>query len=576
MSDLKNIIIAVSLTIAIILGWQFFYETPRMKLREQARQSQAVKKESAAKQKETQIGKSTNARSTFFADRDEAIKKSRASRIKISSPKLGGSISLVGARLDDLVLLKYKTTLDKDSDPVALFSPSKYKDAYFAEFGWTSDDQLELPTVNTLWKANKETLKANDNVVLSWESPRGLVFKIDISLDKDYMFTVTQTIKNQSSRTVDIKNYALINRIFVLDDKQSKISHEGGVGVFNNILKEVSYKDMETEKLVALDNNPSGSWFGFSDKYWLTAIIPQMGGKKFNARFQCAHNVGRNKFQIDYISENQTLEPGEVSKSSTNLFAGAKVLSLLDAYEQKYKISLFDRAIDFGWFYFITKPMFNALKYFYDLFGNFGVSILIVTIIVKLLLFPLGNKSYKSMNKMKTLQPEMTRIKALHADDKMKQNQAVMELYKKEKVSPLSGCLPMLIQIPIFFSLYKVLFISIEMRQAPFFGWIKDLSVPDPTSAFNLFGLLPISPPTFLMIGAWPIIMAITMFLQQSLSPEPADPMQAKVMKFLPLFFLFMFSSFPAGLVIYWAWSNTLSIAQQYGIKYLHKESKKA
>ena len=468
---------------------------------------------------------------------------------------------------------EYRATLAKDSPPTVLLSPSKYKKAYFAEFGWLSDDGIELPNSNTIWRSNKKTLKPGSDVTLEWRNSQGVVFSINVALDHNYMFTIIQNIKNRSRKTISVRSYGLINRMFDTIEK-SRISYEGPIGVFNNILKEVSYKDLESDKVAAFDNNFAGSWLGISDKYWLTAIIPQnLDGRKFNAKFQYSHHLGKNKFQADYISNKQTLLPGGQSKKTMNFFAGAKVLSILDAYEKKYGISLFDRSIDFGWFYFITKPMFNALKYCYNLFGNFGISILVVTIIIKTFLFPLANKSYKSMNRMKVLQPEINSLRELYADDKMKQNQAILELYKKEKVSPLSGCLPMLIQIPIFFSLYKVLFITIEMRHAPFYGWIKDLSAPDPTTIFNLFGLLPFAPPSFLMIGAWPILMAITMFFQQSLSPEPADEIQAKVMKFLPLLFLFMFASFPAGLVIYWAWSNMLSIAQQYGIKFMHERN---
>jgi YidC/Oxa1 family membrane protein insertase len=560
MSDLKNILLAVSLTIAIIFGWQFFYDRP--KSQERAARNKVT--QTILKQKSVQAQNNDN----FLINRDEAIVK--AERVNIVSPKLNGSISLLGARFDDLVLPQYKETIDKNSAPTVLLSPAKYKNAYFAEFGWLADDGIEVPTANTVWQTNKKTLEPNSDVVLSWCNSQGVLFNLNVALDNDYMFTITQSVNNESGKPIIIRNYGLINRVFT-DENKSKISYEGPIGVFNSILKEVSYKDLESDKLSVFDNNASGSWLGVSDKYWLTAIIPQeSAGEKFNAKFQHVTQSGKNKFQMDYVSEKKILSPGAVLRKEINFFAGAKVLSVLDAYEKKYDIALFDRSIDFGWFYFITKPMFNALKYFYNLFGNFGISILVVTIIIKLLLFPLANKSYKSMNRMKVLQPEINSLREIYKDDKMKQNQAVLELYKKEKVSPLSGCLPLLIQIPIFFSLYKVLFITIEMRHAEFYGWIRDLSEPDPTTIFNLFGLIPFSPPQFLMIGAWPILMAITMFFQQSLSPEPADPIQAKVMKFLPLLFLYMFASFPAGLVIYWTWSNVLSIAQQYGIKFMH------
>ncbi|NRA73171.1 MAG: membrane protein insertase YidC [Rickettsiales bacterium] len=565
MSDLKNTLTAIILTVAIIFGWQFFYDKPRSKSKQkQVTNTQTISKQQIPNNKVDE---------KFFTNRDEAIKKTKAGRVSINSSKLKGSISLRGARIDDLVLSKYKAALNKNSPATTLLSPSRYENAYFAEFGWLSDTEVEIPNSNTIWSVDKKTLKEGDSVNLTWKNSKGMAFNINIALDNDYMFTITQTVKNKGSNIITLRNYGLINRIVDKVEK-SRVAYDGPIGVFNNVLKEVSYKDLESDKISIFNNNASGSWFGISDKYWLTAIIPQnLEGKNFNTKFQHVNHLGKNKFQVDYLSDTQILKPGNKLSKKVNFFAGAKVLSVLDAYERKYNISLFDRAIDFGWFYFITKPMFNALKYFYNLFGNFGISILVVTIIIKIFLFPLANKSYKSMNRMKVLQPQINSIKELYADDKMRQNQEILQLYKKEKVSPLSGCLPLLIQIPIFFSLYKVLFITIEMRHAPFYGWIKDLSAPDPTTIFNLFGLIPFAPPSFLMIGAWPIIMAVTMFFQQSFSPAPADPIQAKVMKFLPLFFLFMFASFPAGLVIYWAWSNMLSIAQQYSIKFLHEKN---
>jgi YidC/Oxa1 family membrane protein insertase len=562
MSDLKNILIALALAFAVMMGWQFFYEAPRLKVRQDARANQK-------NNLTTSIKHDKGEGLALMHNRMEAIKSASSNRVKIESDVLSGSIALTGARLDDLILLQYKQTADPHSPPTVLLSPAQYKHGYFIEFGWTSDVGTAVPDSRTQWRANKEILKANDKVTLSWSNPAGVLFYIDISLDSNYMFTITQRIQNNSRHNVAIRSYSLINRLFDLSEKQVKISHEGPIGVFNKVLKEVTYKDLEDKKVERFEKDMQGSWFGISDKYWLTALAPRIGQNQyFDTKFQYA---GKGKFQVDCISDVETIPPGQQSKEDTLLFTGAKVLSILDGYEKQFNLSLFDRAIDFGWLYFITKPMLSALKYFYNLVGNFGISILIVTIIVKLCLFPLANKSYASMNKMKALQPEITRLRELYANDKLKQNQELLALYKRKKVSPLSGCLPLLIQIPIFFSLYKVLFVTIEMHHAPFYGWITDLSAPDPTSVFNLFGLIPWSPPKFLMIGAWPIIMAITMFVQQSFSPEPADPIQAKMMKFLPLIFLFMFASFPVGLIIYWAWSNILSIAQQYVIKYIHE-----
>lgn len=555
MSELRNLILAVILATIVLFGWNYFYETPKQREHQ---------KKMASLEKMTQRERPASKR-TEFESRDKIIETTP--RVIINNPKIQGSISLVGARIDDITLKDYNSTVSKDSPLVDLFSPSGSDKAYFTEFGWVSAEKgVELPNHKTLWKASKTSLGANDKVTLTWTNKQNIKFIIELILDEDYMFSVKQSVKNNSNKKINFQNYALISRL-ISSDKKSAVFHEGPIGVFNKILKEVSYEDVRDDKKVSFYGNQAGSWFGFSDKYWLAAVVPDFS-KSFDTNF--SYNTLNNKYgryQVDYLSSEQYLNPGEVSSNISYFFAGAKVLSLLDFYQNYLKLDFFDRAIDFGWFYFLTKPLFNALKYFYDLVGNFGISILIVTVIVKLLLLPLANKSFKSMNKMKKLQPEIERLKEVHGDNKLKLNQAMMELYRKEKVSPLSGCLPILIQIPIFFSLYKVIYISIEMRHAPFFGWIKDLSAPDPTTVFNLFGLVPWHPPSFLMIGVWPLIMAATMYLQQRMSPTPADPTQATVMKFLPLIFLFMFASFPAGLVIYWAWSNILSILQQYYIK---------
>lgn len=555
MSDFKNLIIAMIAAVAILAGWQYFYESPRMKEYEKE----------AKIRRETDITSNVKIKKPEqFLPREDTLNNYK-NRVKVKGSKIEGSISLVGARIDDITLSKYFETIKKESR-VQLLHPSRSKDSYFAEFGWFSQSKdIDLPNANTIWSANKKVLKSGDSVVLTWVNRQGITFKIDIHLDDEYMFTIRKSIKNGGSKRLIIQDYSLINRIYK-QDKKFAISHEGPLGVFNGILDEVSYEDLQSKNKVEFNDNKSGSWFGISDKYWLSAIMPDKN-RKFDSSFRHSKYLNKDKYQVSYLSEEEVISPGDQNLSVSHFFVGAKVVSILDFYGQYLNLDLFDRAVDFGWFYFITKPMFSALKFFYDVVGNFGISILIVTIIVKIFLFPIANKSYHSMSKMKKLAPEMNRIKELYADDKMKQNQYIMELYKKENVSPLSGCLPLLVQIPIFFSLYKVLFITIEMRHAPFFGWINDLSAADPTTMFNLFGLLPWSPPEFLMIGAWPLIMAFTMYLQQKMSPEPSDPIQAKVMKFLPLIFIFMFASFPAGLVIYWAWSNILSVAQQYFIK---------
>lgn len=554
MEQSKNLIIAVILATMILFGWQYFFEKPVIEAKQQA----AVAKSVSSDTNELSVAAMPQEKTEL--SREKVL--SSTPRIKIASPNLQGSISLVGARIDDISLPQYKETTNADSPDITLLSPARTNNAYFAEFGWLSSDKIDLPNSKTLWSSDKDVLEVNSKVTLNWVNGQGVLFTIELFLDEEYMMTVKQIVNNQSAQSVSYYNYGLISRI-AEDNKKFFISHEGSIGVFNKILSEVNYEDLKKDKKQEFKNNGSGSWFGISDKYWLTAIVPDFT-KSFDSSFNYSSVDNHDRFQVDFISQQQVLAPGEKSSYDVHFYVGAKVLSILDRYESYFKLDLFDRAIDFGWFYFITKPMFKALKFFYDLLGNFGLSILMVTIIVKLVLYPLANKSFQSMNKMKLLQPEINRIRELYANDKMQQNKAIMEFYKREKVNPLSGCLPLLIQIPIFFSLYKVLFVTIEMRQAPFYGWIHDLSAPDPTSLFNLFGLIPWDPPSFLMIGVWPILMSITMFVQQMLNPQPNDPVQAQMMKLLPLLFLFMFSSFPAGLVIYWAWSNTLSILQQW------------
>jgi YidC/Oxa1 family membrane protein insertase len=555
MEQTKSLIIAVVMATLVLFAWQHFHEKPVV----EARKSQAQVQNDSTLPDTPQDRISVPADSALIA-RKQAI--DNVSRVKIHSDNLQGSISLVGARIDDITLPKYLVTTNPDSPPVTLLSPAKTKNAYFAEFGWLSSSQIDLPNSKTLWRADKDVLTENSKLILQWINKQGIRFTIEIFLDDQYMFSIKQIINNKSDKTIAFYNYGLVSR-FEEGSKNFFISHEGAIGVFNNILHETGYEDLKKDKKQEFKSNASGSWFGISDKYWLTAVIPDFT-KSYDSNFNYNTVSGHDQYQVDFITQKQILAPGESDSYSTHFFAGAKVLTVLEGYEKYFKLDLFDRAIDFGWFYFITKPMFKALMFFYELLGNFGLSILLVTIIVKAVLFPLANKSFKSMNKMKQLQPQINRIRELYANDKMLQNKEIMELYKRERVNPLSGCLPLLIQIPIFFSLYKVLFITIEMRHAPFYGWIHDLSAPDPTSIFNLFGLLPFNPPAVLMIGVWPIIMALTMYIQQLLNPQPADPVQAKMMKLLPAIFLFMFSSFPAGLVIYWAWSNTLSILQQW------------
>lgn len=553
MSDFKNLTLAALLSMVILVGWHYLYERPRQ---EHEQRAQAEAQKTVATLKPVAV-------ETKPLPREEAVQ--HGGRVKIKTGQLHGSISLKGARFDDLTLAQYHDTIKPGSPDVALLSPSASTAAYFAEFGWlATDTDIVVPDPSSVWHADKEELKAGETVNLTWQSPQGLQFILAISLDENFMFTITQSVQNNAGKVITLLPYGLLNRNWKAEHQPFYILHEGPLAVVNNVLVEETYKDLVAENKKEYKNS-AGGWVGITDKYWLTALIPDKK-TSFDANF--SHNLKgeQDKFQVDFLGQQQPLAAGESLTLTHHLFAGAKKVALLDKYGDQYGIPLFDRAVDFGWFYFLTKPMFMALQFFHGHVGNFGVAILLLTVAVKLLMFPLANKSYRSMSTMKALQPEMTRIREQCKEDKVAMNQQVMELYKREKVNPLSGCLPMIVQIPVFFSLYKVLFVTIEMRHAPFFGWIYDLSAPDPTSLFNLFGLIPWQPPMMLMIGAWPLIMGVTMILQQRLNPEPTDPVQAKVMKFLPFFFVFMFHSFPAGLIIYWAWNNILSFLQQWVI----------
>jgi YidC/Oxa1 family membrane protein insertase len=556
-----NLIAAIVLSVAIIVGWQYFYESPRIQASAQA-EKQYTKQISEVRAKQIE-------NKPIILPRNEAVVAN--ARVKILSDNLKGSISLRGARFDDLTLRKYKKDLSQNSGDVNLLSPATSSDAYFAEIGWHSPSaDTALPNAETLWMADKDELKPGSELNLTWKNSDNITFIINVALDNDYMFTIKQSTINGSAKTVTLQPYGLINRNYHDQEKAVQILHQGPIGTIGGELKDFTFDDLKDKKSQRIASNKV-DWLGITDKYWLTAFIPDQN-LNYSANFSYALKDAMDKFQVDFVAPPQTLEAGEQETLTHHLFAGAKKVDLLDKYEEQYNIKLFDRAIDFGIFYVITKPVFNAMNFFYRYCGNFGISILIVTILIKLAMFGLANKSYRSMKKMKALQPEVDRIKSLYADDKAKFNQEIMELYKREKVNPVAGCLPLLIQIPVFFSIYKVLYVTIEMRQAPFYGWIKDLSAPDPTTIFNLFGLLSFTPPSFLMIGVWPLLMAGTMYLQQRMSPAPADPVQAQVMKLMPVMFLFMFGGFPAGLLIYWTWNNILSIVQQYYVNKLGQQ----
>ncbi len=555
MSDNKNLIIACLLSAAVLGAWSFFFEAP---IKHQAQQVQQTRE----LQQQAQAKKEAEAQAPINRPRDEVLAETQEDRIKITSPWVHGSLSLKGLRFDDLTLAGYHETMDPHSKEVVLLSPSVSNQAYFAEFGWLAKDSaIKVPDSSTVWKTNSHTLAPKKPVTLTWDNGEGLEFSITISLNEEYLFSLQQDVRNTGSTEATIMPYGLINRVWLQDHKMMAILHEGPIGVLQDKLEEYNYADLAEQKESSLNNR--NGWIGISDKYWLSAIIPARD-TTFDANFAYTPRQKSPRYQADYRGEAVTIAPGASESSQQYFFAGAKKIAVLDKYTKELSIPLFDRALDFGHLYFITKPLFLALKYFHALLGNFGLAILLLTVVVKFVMFPLANKSYRSIHKMKLLQPDMLALKEKHAGNPQELNREVMALYRRNGVNPLSGCLPLLVQIPVFFALYKVLYITIEMRHAPFYGWIKDLSAPDHTNLFNLFGLIPWDPPSLLHVGALPIIMGITMYLQQKMNPEPSDPVQAKVMKLLPFVFTFMFASFPAGLIIYWAWNNTLSILQQW------------
>ena len=487
-------------------------------------------------------------------------------RLPISAPQLQGSISLVGARLDDLVLRDYRETIEPNSPLVRLLESRSDPQPYYVQFGWSdgAETHVKVPGPDTVWTPSASSLTATQPVTLSWNNGEGVTFQIVLSIDDHYMFTVAQRVINATGASVALYPWSSIHRDYTPKTAGYYILHEGPIGVLDGVLKEPSYSNVR-ESAVQLPSK--GGWAGITDKYWLTALIPNQD-QESTATFRSVKLASGDGYQTDFIAQNpEQIAPGTSAEQATRLFAGAKVVSLLDHYQAEYHIPNFDKAVDFGWFYFLTKPIFLCLDWLYHLLGNFGLAILVFTVFVKAAFFPLANRSYKSMSKMRLLGPKMQTVRERFKDDPAKMQQEMMAIYRTEGVNPVSGCLPMLIQVPVFFCLYKVIFVTIEMRQAPFFGWIHDLSAADPTNVFNLFGMLPLDPTTispFLHLGAWPLIMGLTMFLQQRLNPPPPDPTQAKLFQFMPVIFTFMLARFPAGLVIYWTWNNLLSVAQQW------------
>ena len=599
MTDNRNTILAVILSGLVLIGWQYFYNVPQMERQRAQSQQQAE----LAKKAQPQAGSVATSQAPNAAapgapaatapvaaetivPRDTAI--AATPRVKIDTPRISGSISLKGARIDDISLVQFRDTVDPTSPSIVLFSPSDTASPYYAEFDWTSaaGSNVKVPDQNTQWQQDgSNALTPSTPVKLSYDNGQGVVFHRTISIDDHYLFTVKDDVSNTSGAPVTLYPYGLISRGGTPPVSGYSILHEGFIGYLGDKgLQELTYKNVDggeplpdkpSSKGTAFSNITDG-WLGITDKYWAAALLPETDQTLLNAHF--SSGGAQRRYQADYMLPAQMIASGATTSVSSRLFAGAKEASVVGlnfpvggfgGYNQALGLNHFDLLIDWGHFYFLTKPMFLALDFFYHLVGNFGLAILLVTVLVKLLFFPLANKSYASMAKMKSVQPQLAALKERYPDDKMKQQQEMMAIYKKEKINPIAGCLPVALQIPVFFSLYKVLFVTIEMRHAPFYGWIKDLSSPDPTNLFTLFGLLHYDPtqlPMFghyLALGIWPLIMGVTMWFQMKLNPTPPDPTQQLIFNWMPLIFTFMLAGFPAGLVIYWAWNNTLSVLQQ-------------
>ena len=603
MTDNRNTILAVILSGLVLIGWQYFFNIPQMEKQRATEQTQkqlqsanpaatpnatpnatpgaapgSTPPQPGAGTPSSTAPAITNATAQPAVSREAAIAAS--SRIKIETPQLNGSISLKGARLDDLGLNRFRVTVDPASPAIVLFSPSGTAEPYYAEFGWVAaaGSTVKMPDQNTQWQQDGNgALTPTNPVTLKFDNGEGLTFRRTIAIDERFLFTIKDDVSNVGNAPVTLYPFALISRHGTPHVSGYYILHEGLVGYLGDQgLQEYGYKKIDDAK--AVNFKVTNGWLGMTDKYWASALLPDTNAQ-LQARFS-SNLVGNVRtYQTDYLQDPQTIAIGGTGTANARLFAGAKEARVvginfpfaagLGGYNTQLGLNHFDLLIDWGWFHFITKPMFLALDFFYHLVGNFGIAILLVTVLVKTIFFPLANKSYASMAKMKAVQPQLAALKERHPDDKMKQQQEMMEIYKKEKINPIAGCLPVALQIPVFFSLYKVLFVTIEMRHAPFFGWIKDLSAPDPTNLFTLFGLIPVDPTQlpvighYLALGIWPIIMGITMWFQMKLNPTPPDPTQKMIFDWMPLIFTFMLGSFPAGLVIYWAWNNTLSVLQQ-------------
>jgi len=572
----KNLLLAIVLSLAVLLAWQFFYVAPRQ---EQERQARLRQEQTKAKEQPVPSAPKTDqpvqpsvapAPSTAMAPamtRQEALDKS--TRVSIEAPSLKGSISLKGGRIDDVVLRKYRETVSPDSPNVELFSPSGAPHPYYAEYGWTAGANATrpMPSQDTVWRLEKGgPLTPESPVTLVWDNSQGLIFRRTISVDAGYLFKVADEVENNSGSPVSLFPFALISRHGLPKlEGLWLVLHEGFVGALGpSGVQEVGYSDVLGGAKIF---KQTGGWLGFTDKYWGAALIPdQTAPNEVRLSGKKGPSGAKDTYQADVSAGPIAIAPGGRATFTSHLFAGAKIAKQIEAYGEQLGAKRFDMLIDWGYFWFLTKPLFQLLHWLSQLLGNYGLAILATTVFVKLLFFPLANKSYESMAKMKLLQPEMEKLRERYKDDRAKMQQELMALYRERKINPMAGCVPILLQIPVFFALYKVLYITIDMRQAPFFGWIHDLSAPDPTSIFNLFGLLPYAVPEFLHVGVWPIIMGITMWIQMQLNPQQPDPIQQKIFSWMPVMFTFLLANFAAGLVIYWAWNNVLTLLQQYTI----------
>lgn len=584
MIENKNYLVAIALSILVLLGWQYFVAGPRMEAErrqhavEAAQQTTATPAAPAATPAApaaagapapsvpaAAAGVVGNGVVGTALTRQQAL--AQHPRVAIHTDTLDGSIDLVGARIDDVSFRKYRETVDPKSPEIVLLSPAGAEGAYFADFGFLSDagSPVKVPGPDTRWTQKGEgALTQSHPVVLEWDNGEGVVFERTIAVDDHYMFSVTDKVRNSGAHATTLYPYSVLSRFGTPTTSGYYILHEGAIGVFGDDgLQEVKYKDLK-EKQKIEPSKVAGGWIGFVDKYWAAALIPDRS-VVVQPRFAASPAAGAQPdvYRTFMLADGRALAPGGEISSETRFFAGAKEVGVVDGYAKAYDIARFDRLIDWGWFYFLTKPLFFVISWLNHLVGNFGIAILIVTVLLKGIFFPLANKSYDSMSKMKKVQPQMKEIQEKFKEDRAAQQQHLMDLYRREKINPLAGCLPILLQIPVFFALYKVIFVTIEMRQAPFYGWIHDLSAPDPTSVFNLFGLIPWTPPHMMMIGIWPLIMGVTMFVQMKLNPPPPDPTQKMMFDWMPVLFTFMLANMPAGLVIYWTWNNLLSIAQQ-------------